>query len=441
MSSPGRYSSLSSVPASKSAVALFVCAVLTACAEELPVGAGTAERTVPAVAPYAQTETGVTKEANSAAIWIHPSEPARSLVIGSGGSDGIGLYGLDGSLKGRYTDASVDLLDVEYGFTLSGAPTALVIAYERSSGALVAYTVDPDSLKLMPVSARALVTDAEVTGLCAYRSPLTGRHYVFAPNDDGEVQQWELFERGGKVDGRLVRTIPFGVGSAYCTVDDDNGVVYVTEETVGIWKLPAEPETDAERTAVDLAEPFGRIAGDVKGAGIYKLDAKEGYLLAVDADAGRINAYSLVDSRFAGSFTVGGDEGDGAMGEPEGLAVSSFDFGADTAGGLVVVADQGGDGQESHYKLLSWTSIASALQLPVAKESDPRTTRQPAVKTVKPTVETEPVDDYGDAADDPAIWIHPRDPRKASSSERRRNAGCMSTIFRARRCRFCLTDA
>ena len=32
---------------------------------------------------------------------------------------------------------------------------------------------------------------------------------------------------------------------------------------------------------------------------------------------------------------------------------------------------------------------------------------------VEPTVETEPVSTYGDAADDPAVWVHPTDPSQS----------------------------
>ena len=38
---------------------------------------------------------------------------------------------------------------------------------------------------------------------------------------------------------------------------------------------------------------------------------------------------------------------------------------------------------------------------------------RPTAIVVEPAVETEPVSTYGDAADDPAIWVNPRDPAQS----------------------------
>ncbi len=59
---------------------------------------------------------------------------------------------------------------------------------------------------------------------------------------------------------------------------------------------------------------------------------------------------------------------------------------------------------------MAWQDVAKALQLrsAPARASPPRPA--PSSRTVVATVETQPVDDFGDAADDPAIWIHPTRP-------------------------------
>ncbi len=41
--------------------------------------------------------------------------------------------------------------------------------------------------------------------------------------------------------------------------------------------------------------------------------------------------------------------------------------------------------------------------------------------TVTADAETEPVDTPDDAADDPAIWVHPKQPEKAGSSQQTKN--------------------
>jgi 3-phytase len=365
------------------------------------------------VAAFVETAPSMQDDVNSPAIWLHPTDLAKSLVLGSSGTAGLELYSLEGKLRGRYTGAEVDHVDVRYGFPLRGAPVALIVAYDRKSGGLLSYILDANSARLVPVAAKALDTGSEVTGLCLYRSAPTGRYYAFAATDDGSAQQWELYERNGKVDGRLVRTIPIGVGAGFCAADDDAGSLYITEEKVGIWKLAAEPETDAERTAVDLIEPRGHIAEEVKGLALYKTGAGRGYLLAADTAPGRINVYSLQDDNFAGSFAPTAGTNIDPVNDMDGLAAASIALSGQSPSGLIAVSDADNDGEAGNYKLFSWRDIVAALGLDAASGADPRVPAAPLAKIVKPTVETQPVEDYGDAADDPAVWVHPKDPAQS----------------------------
>src|SRR5690606_10330892 len=68
------------------------------------------------------------------------------------------------------------------------------------------------------------------------------------------------------------------------------------------------------------------------------------------------------------------------------------------------------DGASGNIKLASWDPIAAGLGLASASGRDPRTVAPPTARTVEPRVETVPTENYGDAADDPAIWVHPTDP-------------------------------
>lgn len=362
------------------------------------------------VQALAQTQPRVADEASDAAIWIHPSDPAQSVVLTANGAGGLVVHSLDGRELARHTGAEIEHVDVRHGFTLRGSPTALVVGYDRSAGGLVAFTYDPEARRLAPESLQPLAMEAEITGLCLYRSPATGRLYAFAAGGDGSVQQWELFERQGRVDGHLVRRFPVGAGAAYCVVDDENGALYMAEETVGIWKLAAEPETDPVREPFDLVAPRGSLAGEVKGLALYRADDARAWLLAVDVDAGRINVYGLDDAKLAGAVRIAASGRDDVLEEAEGLAATSLSLSEELAGGLIVVADEGKDGQPGNYKLVAWRPIAEALGLPRAPGRDPRFVPAMAGNLVEPTVETEPVQSWGDAADDPAIWVHPEDP-------------------------------
>jgi 3-phytase len=364
---------------------------------------------VVAIPARSETAGSLQDDGNDVAFWLHPSDPARSLLLASAGTAGLESFALDGRRAGRVAEVEVDFVEVSSGFPLAGTPVQLVVAYDRRSRGLVAFTIDPDSLVAAKVTPATLGTAGEVTGLCTYRSPVTGDHYAFA-STEGQVEQWKLYAVEREVRGRLVRTIPVGVGAGYCAVDPVSQSLYVSEETVGVWKLKAEPETEADRTAVDLVRPFGRIEEEVKGLAVYRVDDDSGYLLAADVGAGHFNVYALDDARSLGGFRIDASGGVDGVGEAEGLAATPASLAADGGGGMLAVFDEDNDGEPGNLKLVRWQDVANALQLRSAPVGSPGSPPPPSTRTVVAVVETEPVDDFGDAADDPAIWVHPTRP-------------------------------
>jgi 3-phytase len=370
--------------------------------------AGATAAAVAAVPVRAEAAGSLQDDGNDVAFWLHPTDLSRSLLLASAGTAGLESFTLDGQRAGRVEAVEVDFVDVSAGFVLDGQPVQLVVAYDRRSRGIVAFTIDPASLAFTQATTSTLGTAGEVTGLCTYRSPLTGDHYAFATTE-GQVEQWKLYAAGREVRGRLVRSIPVGTGAGYCVVDSPGQQLFVAEETVGVWRLKAEPETEAERTAVDLVQPFGRLAEEVKALAVYRVDADEGYLLATDVGAGHFNVYALDDSRFIGSFRLDAAGGVDGVGESEGLALTPVTL-AGMDGGMLAVFDEDNDGQPANLKLAAWKDIAAALRLRSAALDRPADPPPPGERTVLSAAETDPVEDFGDAADDPAIWVHPQQP-------------------------------
>ncbi len=400
--------------------ATFTALAVAACTgrSTAPAPGATAPATAPQVTAVARAETAPSpqNDGNAVAFWLHPVDPARSLVLGTGGTAGLELFDLGGRRVGSFTTIEPDHVAVSYGFEPGGTqaggdPIGLVVAADRASSALVALAIDPATLAVSRVSREPMPVHGEVTGLCVYRSPDTGLHYAFA-TVEGVVQQWQLGATAGVVRGRLVRSIPVGVGAGYCAVDDTSRTLFVAEEKVGIWRLAAEPETDAEREAVDLVGPAGHIEKEVKGLGVYRANASTAYLIAADIAAARFNVYAIAGDELLGSFRIGPAGPVDAVGESEGLAVMAFPL-AGTRGGLVAAFDEENDGAAGNIKLAAWDDIAAGLGLAGEAGIDPRKPAAPTARTVVPSVETVPVENYGDAADDPAIWVDPTDPAKS----------------------------
>jgi len=379
---------------------------------------GLAAVTVPAAAETAPT---VEDGANGVAIWVHPSDPAQSLVLGAGGSGGLEVYGLDGALRQRIGDIEASHVSLRYGFEVGGLQLPLVLVYESRSSSLLAYTVD-DALTLTRLPGAAIGADDELTGLCSFRSPITGTVYALGMTDSGQMLQWELFGAGDSVEGRLVRSIPLGQGIEYCVVDDANATLYYGDEALGVLSLPVEPETDASRTLFELVAPRGGIAEEVKGLALAEGADGNSLLIVSDVSAERLSVYGL-DGTLKGRLQIGAGTGIDGVGESEGLALATASLGAAYPEGLIAIADQDNDGAHSNYKLVGWREARSALGVPAVAFADPRARAPSAARTVTPVIETPAVDTWGDAADDPAIWVHPHDPAKSLVIATDKNVG------------------
>ncbi len=394
-------------------VSVMGCVALATCGcTPAPAAAPPAPTAPASISALAETAGSAQDDGNDVAFWIHPTDPAKSLVLVSAGTAGLEAFALDGTRAAQFTGGEFDYVDVSYGAGVGADSGAMVVAYDRKQRGLWALTIDPGTLTISAASKSVFGTHGEVTGICTYRSAATGDQYVFAASD-GLLEQWKLYVAGGEVRGTRVRTVPIGIGAAYCAADSQTASVYVTEETVGIWQLAAEPETEATRTAIDLVAPFGALNEEVKGITVYRVDASTAYLLATDVGNEGYIVYALADHEPLGRFKIVAASGNpqlDAVGESEGLAATAYDFGGAHPGGLVATFDESNDGGNGNAKLVKWSAIADALKLAAAKGDAPRTVAAPAAHVVPPLAETEPVADFGDAADDPAIWVHPEKP-------------------------------
>jgi 3-phytase len=360
------------------------------------------------ILPRLQTVPIAQDAAKDVAVWLHPQARERSLVLGAGGTAGLEAFALDGSPVQRVGGMEADHVDVRYGVALGTQVVDLVIVGEVRSGSLHLLSVTPDSRNLVVAPGGPVSVGAEITGLCSYRSPLSGKLYAFASTDDGEVLQWELNGNGGSLVASLIRRLPFGRGAGACVADDSTSTLYVAVETTGLWQVAAEPESDASPVQIDALAPVGTIGEEIKGLARYEVDAETSYLLAFDAGAAALRVFAP-DGRSLGSMTLSASGAIPAVEEAEAFALVSGSLpGFD--GGLLALADEANGDAYGNYKLVAWSDVSAALGLG-SRTAPPETgAPRPLAILVEPAAETEPVPTYGDAADDPAIWVHPTDP-------------------------------
>jgi 3-phytase len=270
------------------------------CALVVTLSAQAALKPVPVRAVLATVP--VTDDPDDPAIWVHPSEPTRSLIFGTNKvaapRGALVAFGLDGTIRQAF--AGLDRpnnVDVEYGLPVGGRKVDIAVVTERLKNRLRVFRVSPDgsgfsdisSLAGLRVFAGRTGEAAAPMGIGLYRRSRDGAVFAIVSSKigprDGYLEEYRLEDDGtGRV--RAVRVRAFGRFSGTSeieaiAVDDALGYVYYADEGDGINKYHADPDhPDAAR---ELSH-FGRtgFSADREGIAIYAIDDKTGYIVCTD---------------------------------------------------------------------------------------------------------------------------------------------------------------
>ena len=311
--------------------------------------------------------------ADDPAIWLHPTDPSKSAIIGTDKLGGLAVYDLAGAQLAYYRDGMPNNVDLRYNFPLGGERVALVVTSDTSTDRLRAYRVDPDTRRLVDVAARPLEVGLGVAGLCLYVSPRSGRYYAFVGDSSGNIQQWRFFDDGnGRVDATKVRTLALGSTTEGCVADDEAGHLYVAEEDVAIWRYGAEPGAGRARTRVDAVGRGGRLTADVEGLALYYGLDGGGYLLASSQGSDTFAVYQRRGGNaFVASFTVAAGRVDGVS-YTDGIDVTNAGLGAAFPAGVFIAQDNQNGERNQNFKLVPWGAIARSAGLLIDPDWDPR---------------------------------------------------------------------
>ncbi|MET0572929.1 MAG: phytase [Pedobacter agri] len=299
------------------------------------------------------------------AIWVNPTDPAKSMVIGTDKDSNGGLYVFD--LKGKIIPSKTvrglkrpDNVDIAYGLTLGGKKTDIAVTTERYTHKLRMYTL-PD---MKPVDNGGIPvfegeTGAEfrdLMGISMYTSP-QGKIYAIVgrktgPKEGGYLWQYELTDNGkGIVKASLVRK--FGKYSGKkeieaIAVDNELGYVYYCDEQFGIRKYYADPAKGNDELAL-----FGQgdFAVDNEGIAIYKTAGNKGYVLVSDQGARQLKVYSRTGDKHPLVTTI-----KYSANQTDGIDVVSVPLNPDFKHGLLVAMS---DDKTFHF--YRWEDLAGKV--------------------------------------------------------------------------------
>lgn len=397
--------------------------------------------------PEFDDDAGGDADADDPAIWVNPDNKAKSLVLATLKNAGLSVFSLDGKQIQRIAAPAApgpddepgrfNNVDILTGFTLGGKKTDIAVATDRGRDQLRVFSIDKKKL----AAGKAPLTDvtdpsapllfskdqAEANGQAnAYGISLWqdgGKSLALVSREEtttlGVVQLSASGRAKDKVNYKLLRTrdlpatfdLPDGTTFTPCEdpgeqphseglfVDPEDGVAYVGQEDIGLWRMdadlkkfkpvlidktkefgvPATFDPVADECVVSGPDPgFGgkNLSADVEGTTIFDAGDGEGYLMISSQGNNTIAVYEREGkNKFVGTFRIGNGKGEvDSVEETDGMAVTNVGVGAFKEGLLALqdgsntpdIVDEAGEAREnSNFKFVSWGKIAAGFDPPL----------------------------------------------------------------------------
>jgi 3-phytase len=345
-------------------------------------------------------EAGGDADADDPAIWVHPRDRARSLVIGTAKNGGLRVYDLAGhEVQSIATPAGgrFNNVDVVTGFRLGKRLTDLAVVTDRGRDQLRLYRINPATSRLEDVtvadppllfSADQAEVEEQATG---YGLAIRGDLAVVSRRHTTRLGFFRLEARGGKVTYARRETVdlpttfrlPSGTSWTPCgdpgedpqvegmVIDARANVLYAAQEDVGLWRidLRTKRRSIVERVA-EFGVPFaadctldtandpgfgGRIRADVEGVTIY-----QNYLLVSSQGDSRFFVYDRRTNRPLSSFAVVDGQATDGVQHSDGAAATSARL-PGYPRGLLVLHDgenfPNGGRVSTDFKFVDWRSL------------------------------------------------------------------------------------
>ncbi|WP_420603844.1 phytase [Flagellimonas sp.] len=302
--------------------------------------------TLPPVHPDVITEKTL-NDTDDPAIWVNPDDAEKSIVFGTDKKTNGAIYAFD--LEGKIIEEKTirnierpNNVDVEYGLQLNDSITVDILAFtEREKQQIRVFSV-PDMKPLdgggFPVFEDESNTEWRLPmGISLFKSPKDSSIYAIVGRKTGPLDnylyQYRLIGDSSGVKSQLVRK--FGKFSGQkeieaIAVDDENAMIYYSDEGVCIRKYHAEPYKGNDELSFFGGEYF---LNDIEGIAVATYSNGAGYIIVSDQQRGQFNVFSRKDNSFIKAVNLTTLETDGCevvtvpLNEtfPNGLLVSMND--------------------------------------------------------------------------------------------------------------------
>lgn len=327
----------------------------------------------PAVFANKETEpviSGIGDDAaDDPAIWVNPSNPEISYIIGTDKKKGLAVYNLDGKIVSFNPVGRVNNVDIQDDFEFGNNKFPLVGASNRSDSSLTFLQLK-DNGELLEIPQQKIKCDiGDVYGFCFYHNIKTNITYAFVSGKGGKVEQWELKVIEGELIPKLVRVLSLPSQIEGMVADAENEVIYIAEEDFGIWRYDANIDGTNQPEKIKNTSPSENknIVDDIEGLSMYFQPNGKGYLIA--SSQGN-DSYAIFNreypNNYIGSFAIKDSIVDGVQ-ETDGIHVTSSPVGNSYPQGLLIVQDgfnyDGETKTSQNFKIVDWRMIQKTMKI------------------------------------------------------------------------------
>ncbi|MFD5524820.1 phytase [Streptomyces virginiae] len=265
--------------------------------------------------------------ADDPAIWVHPTDPAKSVVVATDKKGALEVYDMTG--------ARIQRIAGDYGNNVDLRGNIVVSADDEAAdgnGAMHVYRIDPATRQLKRL--RDIPTEVTAHGICLYTSPASGKLYAFPNSTSGRVEQWELAVDGDAVTATSVRLWDAGSAVEGCYADETTGKLYLGEEDVGVWGYGAEPTSGTGRTRLDSTGSGGHITADTEG-----ITAAGNRIYVSSQGSNDFTVYDRSTRAYLGRFAVQGGTAADDCEDTDGIDATAANLGPAFPQGVFICQD------------------------------------------------------------------------------------------------------
>ncbi|HEY0921190.1 phytase [Rheinheimera pacifica] len=297
------------------------------------------------------------------AVWHHPVQPERSLILATDKRAGLDVYNMHGKRVQQLSVGRLNNVDVRYGLQWQSAAHDIAVASLRDNNSLQLFAIDGTGK--LHNAGNIATTMTDIYGLCMYHSAQSGKHYVFVNDKSGLIEQYRIDTDGAGWQGTLVRSLQVPSQPEGCVADDKRGVLFVGEEDEAIWRFAAE--ADAATTGEAIIRVDGEhLVADIEGIALAEHNGSSYLLVSSQGN----DSYLVFDAappyaqRLHFRISTNPQRGIDGASETDGLEVTTRSLGPGFEQGALIVQDGRNrmPEQGQNLKLVPWQHILQQLQ-------------------------------------------------------------------------------